>query len=382
MKKIFAVSLFIALVSLFVGGPVFAAQIQIQKNGSYDLAKGQTVNDNLYAMGGNISVSGNVNGDLTAFGGTVLVSGDTQRDLAGAGGTLDISGNVGDDLRAAGGTIISSSRVGGDVLLGGGQITLTDNSSVAKDLLIGGSSVTIGGLVNGYAKISGNNVVINGHIKGPVRVYAKKLIISQGAVLDNGLTYNSPVAAQIEQGAQVKGNVVFNEVKNKTAGMNFSLWPAFGILWLLKLVMAILLGLVLLWLFNRQAKDLVKISLKEYGWNLLRGFVLMILLPITAAILFITVIGVPFGAIILLLMILGSILAWVLAGAFIGSWLLKMFKRSSDYEVDWWTVVIGIVVFSLVSLIPFVGWLVGFLAFLIAFGAVFTSAYQGAKKIR
>ena len=44
-----------------------------------------------------------------------------------------------------------------------------------------------------------------------------------------------------------------------------------------------------------------------------------------------------------------------------GSWLIKVVKKQSEYKINWQVVVIGVIVLKLVVLIPFVGWLIGFI---------------------
>ena len=74
----------------------------------------EVINDDLYAVGGTITVEGTVNGDLGAFGGTITVTG-----------------------LAVGGTVVINGPVREDVLVGGGTMTVGPAAQVGRDLYLG-----------------------------------------------------------------------------------------------------------------------------------------------------------------------------------------------------------------------------------------------------
>src|SRR5437870_4762579 len=65
----------------------------------------ETINDDLYAAGGTITIQGTINGDLVAAGSTITISGVVNGDVIAAGGTITISGPVRGSVRSGGGNL-------------------------------------------------------------------------------------------------------------------------------------------------------------------------------------------------------------------------------------------------------------------------------------
>src|SRR2546426_7783819 len=91
--------------ALFAWLPVGASAADLRQGPSVTISRGQTINDDIYAAGGTISIDGNVNGSVIAAGGTITVSGTVSRDVMVAGGTINVTGKVGGSIRAAGGDL-------------------------------------------------------------------------------------------------------------------------------------------------------------------------------------------------------------------------------------------------------------------------------------
>src|SRR5262245_36371106 len=79
----------------------------------------EVLDDDLYAVGGNIRIDGTVNGDLIACGGEVLVRGHVTGSVMASGGKVTIEGPVGGSVRAAAGRVTLSAPVHGDAMLAG-----------------------------------------------------------------------------------------------------------------------------------------------------------------------------------------------------------------------------------------------------------------------
>ena len=56
---------------------------------------------------------------------------------------------------------------------------------------------------------------------------------------------------------------------------------------------------------------------------------------------------------------------------------MKYIFKKEEYELNWWIIVLGVFVFGLIMLIPFIGWLFKFIVFLATFGSL--SAYIVSK---
>ena len=81
----------------------------------------ESVDGDLYLVGGTVTMDGNVDGDLTVVGGQVTVNGTVTGDVLAAGGMISIGGTIEGDLRQAGGQTTLGGDVGEDVLAAGGR---------------------------------------------------------------------------------------------------------------------------------------------------------------------------------------------------------------------------------------------------------------------
>ncbi len=108
---------------------------------------GETVEGNLYAFAGNVSIAGTVNGDLVATAGQVTISGTVNGDALVVTGRADVTGEIRGDLRVASGQTTVSGTVAGDVLLATGQGTVSGR--VGQDLIFGAGQLSVSGSVEG-----------------------------------------------------------------------------------------------------------------------------------------------------------------------------------------------------------------------------------------
>src|SRR5438094_10181681 len=80
-----------------------ASAADLRQGPSVTVGTGQTVNDDIYAAGGTISIDGNVNGSVIAAGGTITVSGTVTRDVMETCGTMHLTYNAVGSVRPADG---------------------------------------------------------------------------------------------------------------------------------------------------------------------------------------------------------------------------------------------------------------------------------------
>ena len=105
----------------------------------------------------------------------------------------------------------------------------------------------------------------------------------------------------------------------------------------------------------------------KLGW----GFVSLIVLPIAAVIALITIVGIPlaFTAFALYFILIYS--GFVLGAVLFGRWLLALVRYSEPIvRFPWVSLIIGIIVVSVISPVPFMGFLVKFIVTLWGFGTI------------
>lgn len=365
MKKIVSTVAMLGLAFL----PSFALASTFKSGDQPSIGATETIIDDLYIVGGNVSVAGNILGDLIAGGGTVLVSGDIQSDLIAGGGTITVLSKIGDDLRLAGGSITIQGGVQDDVLIAGGQVRL-GGPSVGGDVSIAAGVVTIETQISGDVRVGGGEVYINSPILGKVIVEGGELTLGPKADLRNDLTYRTEKEAVMEEGSRVQGKITYEPRKYDGAkGAAKAGLFALVSIWIVGKFLALFFSALLLGLyFRRYSSELVRISTENPLRELGRGFIVAVVLPIASVALCATLIGIPLGLIGFVIYGVILIFAWMVTPIILGSVVKRyIFKRGLD--VSWKSILLGTVLYSILGIVPFVGWLITCGFFLLALGA-------------
>jgi cytoskeletal protein CcmA (bactofilin family) len=373
MKKIFFI-LVLAILIIPLG-----AWAAIRQDQNFSLGKNDVLNKNLYAGGGNVNILGEAKQDLIVGGGTIIMSGIVGQDLAAAGGNLMIDGIVGDDARVAGGNLSVGGKIGGELLAAGGQISLSSDLEVKGSTSLAGGNLLIDGTLAGDLAAYGGSVRIDGKIAGNVKVEtSQKLIIGSQAVISGNLDYKAPEKLTIEDGAKINGKVTFNEIQAQKAQKG--LWGIWGIAWLVGLTIFLTAALVVYFLFRKKLEEAVSYTLANFGKETLRGFIILVVLPIAAIVAFVTVIGALLGGAGLLLYILMGVFTSIFAPMVFGTLIFRLILKKPDFVGDWRSVVTGVVILRIIHVIPYVGWIFWFIIFLAAFGTLFNYLYRHFRK--
>jgi len=375
MKKFLKYGVIVLMMVL----PLMSFAAKFKAGEQVSTGKDEKVADDLYMAGGSVISAGGIKGDLITAGGNIIISGDIEEDLIVGGGNINILSNIGDDLRAGGGTVILAGEVKGDVLLGGGQITIS-GSGVGGDVAIAGGVVNIDAPVAGDVFVAGGNVYINSSIAGDVKIEAEKITLGSSAIISGDLTYKAKKEMTKEDGAVVKGTVDFKMIERRAVSPEIfvAIFSAL-LLWkfLALLVCALVVGLVL----KRFNKEIITLVTKRPLYELGRGVLVMIAVPVVSIILLMTLVGIPFGVLGLLGFVIMMIFTWILAPIVLGSVVYSYFSKKES-EVSWKTILLGVFIFMLLGLIPIIGNLAQMLLLFMTLGSIVALKMQIVKEWR
>ncbi|MGI8872453.1 MAG: hypothetical protein ACR2KI_07645 [Candidatus Limnocylindria bacterium] len=179
------------------------------------VAADQTVQGDLYAAGGTVTIDGTVTGDLSATGGTIIVRGKVGGSVNAAGGTIEITGPVGGAVRTAGGTTRIASSVGRDVVVVGGTLALEASATVSGDVAGGAGTLLLAGTVNGNLLTGSGAVDLTGNVKGNVQATSDRVTIGPHASIGGNLDYTAQNPASIDPGARIGGTVSHRRPTNQ-----------------------------------------------------------------------------------------------------------------------------------------------------------------------
>ncbi len=369
------------LVSLFAFlTPTVSAQEEVQE---VIINADEIINRDYLTAGEDVKIYGTINGDLYVAGGNVTLDGTVNGDLLIAGGNVSLEGTVSQDVRAAGGQIMISGEIGRNLTVIGGNIRLSENGQVDGSVVGAGGNLVLKGPVGGDVYLGTGNLEIDNQIDGNVQTWVGRLAVSPQAVITGDLTYWSSQEASIQEGAEITGEVTQKEPKVSgvkeedvqkfaeqfgkqapkiRAGFSF-----------FRFISSLIVGLLLIKFYPNFAKNGLE-QLQEKPWASLGiGFAFLFLTPIVLVTVMITLIGLPLAMVLGFIYGLSLYFAKFLITLWAGKWILN--KVGSESSLGW-AMLIGLAVFNLLILIPFISFWVKLFTMLFGLGVLVNTCRQ------
>lgn len=394
-----ALVLLAGLLGLLVASTALAAEFADEE--VYRLEAGEVIEDDLYVAAEQVYIDGTVQGDLIAAGSLVEINGTVTEDAIVAGAGIRINGEVQDDLRAAGNGIEINGTVGDDVIVAGGGespvpmpgvdqtvaqgIRLANESNVGGDVVLFGGLGIVEGAIEGDLNAFAQRLSIGAQVGGDAEVGADTLTFSSGAALAGDLLYRSEERAEVPQGV-VSGEVTFREVEEGEEAQPDPVAQVIGWLWRTALI---LLGFVLLgWLLLRfaprtLARPAHTIS-ERTGATALTGLVaalLFMFIPLASALLVFAMIlfwgwfpGIAMGLFLFGVLSLAWFLSPLVTGLWLGRWIASLLGRDMGQTP---ALMLGIVLLVILGRLPFIGWIIYLVSFILAVGGLVLASRRG-----
>jgi hypothetical protein len=329
-------------------------------SGDYSI---DTRNGDVFASGPEPTVSDSVVGDAVLAGGEITFSGSTGADYLGAGGTQNIGGRIHGSIRAAGGEVKIAATVDRNVAAAGGRIEIDRAANIAKNAYLAGGEVEINGRVGQGLRVAGGSVTINGNIGSDVEITAGELHIAANAVIAGPLRYRVPAEhVVIDRNAKIAGPVT------ALPGKNFSGFTrVIRILWIIGFLVA---GLVVVAMLPGLAGRTADRLRQQPGAAAVTGAFLMIVLPVIAMFIAVTVIGIPLALLTLFGYFVLAYVGIIMLAVWLGQLLIGEQGNSTRRGVVLSFLAGGLGI-GLLLTIPFIGGFAWILAAVVGAGALF-----------
>jgi hypothetical protein len=237
---------------------------------------------------------------------------------------------------------------------------LVDRDETVHDLIVVDGDVTIRGEVTGDVVVVDGDITIRGSVAGDVVAVSGLATLGQRGRVAGDLVYGD------EKPVQAPGSRVAGDVEKFKIG-DASIVAAIGF-WIGFTISLLLLGVVLLLLAPRAGEAVARAGKDKPLLAGLVGLGALILLPVIAIVACITVIGLPLGIVLLLLILPLYAVGYLSAALVVGRLILKKALILAF--------VVGLVILQLVTLIPIVGGIVGFLATIFGLGALIVALFR------
>jgi cytoskeletal protein CcmA (bactofilin family) len=353
------------------------------------VAEDESISEDMSLFGSTVSVDGYVDSDVIAFSQEILVPGIVNQDLMGAAETVEITGQVGDDLRVGARFIDVRGPVGDDAIAFCQRFTLGENGLVGGEARVWCAEALFRGDVNGNVRIGCETAEIYGHVGGDLAVDAcciklagtvdgdvelkgESISLLPGCVIAGNLKYTSINEMQLQEGAQILGQV---EWLKKTAGVEaeaakervLEVMGAIIVFFILAIsVGQIIVGMILIGLSRNRAASMAS-SLAAHPWKSLgTGLLFLVCVPIACFILLFTIIGWPLLILATLFYLIMWYLGSIVTGLTIGGKIVGAFKENRIGRMLG-GLIIGLIILRVITLVlafvPVLGFLVWFIVF-------------------
>lgn len=280
---------------VLISVPLLLGAVRI--TGQVIVTETDRVTEDLYAFAERVIVDGVVEGDLIVVSGDLTIRGTVEGDVLGlVGGPVRIDGTVGGSVRLAATSVTVDGIVGDDLATLAGDTRV--GGSVGRDLLTVSARLRAGGATGRDLRGQALRLAIDGQIERNVVVETDRLSLSADARIGGDLTYDSPAEGRIHPDAVVAGDLRHRD--SSTPVWTRAILRALGILSLMAFILG---GLVTLWLFRATSEKAVEAVATRPGRAALVGTALVLLPPLAALPLFLSLVGIPIA--------LAMLLAWV-----------------------------------------------------------------------
>ena len=352
MKRCLSLAFLVAFLLTLIGAPsAFAADFRTGT--TITIGEGEVINDDLYLFATTITIDGTVNGDLIAAGTTVTINGTVNGTANLAGTDVVINGTVAEGARIAANSASIAGTLGEDLLLAVNTSGISADAVIGRDLILAVNTVTLDGAVE--RRISGvaGTATMNGSVGTDVEIGVENLTVTDNARIGGNLAYTSENMAEIADAAEIGGEVTHETSVDMDVETGFSFD---AMVWnIIALVMAAVYGTVLLFGFPRLTVSASNQLLENPLLSLGMGVVFLIVVPILAVVVMITVVGIPLGLIALLLYGVALFSAQVFVGMTLGRILLSFVSDANRRLMQFLGLLLGLLILFGISYIPYVG---------------------------
>ncbi len=229
-------------------------------------------------------------------------------------------------------------KVNGDAVVAAGD-------TIQNAVVIRGN-INVAGTVEDTVLVVDGDAVVTGSINGTISVVSGTLTLEPGSTVHDVMLIDSELT-------QADGATISGELEER--GLDFSFGRGFAIFsllwWIGMTIVALVAAAIFAWLGRKQLFGSVDTLKNDFVKSLITAIVLWILLPLGAALILFTLVGAPLAlSIVLVLLPLLWLLGMIVVGTWIGSYIIK----PTDTGRAIGAALLGTLIVSLVSLIPFV----------------------------
>ena len=273
-------------------------------------------------------------------------------------------------------TVDATRPVKGDLMVIGGSVTVTPDGRVEGDLLVWGGSADIAGVVKGDVMVWGGAVTLRASavVEGDLFIAGGRLDRQPGAT----------VKGEVREQAAL-GNLRFFGLRTFPWSVPFAPPPpeyrgngSAVLSFLLNLfrigftaVGAAVVGLLVMILLPEPTQRVKTVAEAQPVASIGVGLLTLLVVPLLMLLFVITICLIPLAIVLGLGLLVALLYGWIALGLLIGERLLALLQMEAPLPLV--AVLVGVLLISLLTAVPCLGWLLGFLGGSWGLGAVILS---------
>lgn len=335
---------------VLISSNVFATTI-IKGN---NLVLNNFTDENVYAFASNIEVNTELPKDLFAIASKITINKDIDQDFNAMGSEVIVNSDINEDIRIFAPKITINGNIGAEALLFGSEIVLSKDTIVHGDVKISGSKVIINSKIMGDADLKASDITINNEIYGNAGIIASNLNFGKDGLIKGNMKINKGIEYDK---SKIKGTVQYNNEKkstNKIMSNNIFNFVAF-----------LLVGLLVLLVFKKPLENANEKLISKPISCLLFGLIALIGIPIIAFILLLTIVGSIVSVFLIMIYVIMLLLATIVVPYYFGKKIIALFKSKNRFLA----LLFGLIVFFILSYIPFIGAIIVFAVLILGSGS-------------
>jgi cytoskeletal protein CcmA (bactofilin family) len=205
-RRVAGILVLTGIVTTLMPLPAFAQRVQ---SNVVLVRADDVVEEDLYAAGNTIVVSGVVRGDLIAVAfDSIRIDGVVEGDVFAISTRIEVTGRIEGSLRVAGGTVVVDGTVGDDLFVGALTAQANSGSTVGRDVLVWSRTAELLGTVGRRIEGTQNRTRIGGNVGSGIDVTTSSLTLLPGLRVDGDVRYIADDAAVIADTVTIEGTFV------------------------------------------------------------------------------------------------------------------------------------------------------------------------------
>lgn len=373
MKKLSFFAIF-----LFLLAPLSPA-LAIDESNIVTVGPEEVIDQDYLMTADNITISGTINGDAYVAANNVTVDGNINGDLLVAAGTLTMLGRISDDLRVVGGQALISGSIGKNLSFFGVNLSVAKNSMIANSLVAMASHADLYGRVGNNATIYAQTSVIGNEIGGDLSGTFGELQLTDRAKVSGDLNYESNNEANLSNEAIITGttNRFFSDKTGPRSKKGKMFRNVSAPVEIAGFIISFLLGWLMIVLLPERKEKILSTFAKKPAKSLLIGALLLCFMPIMLVLLAVSLVGLPLALFLIPTFILLAYLSRILIVLYFGKRFGKRLKLPANELV---ALFLGLLVYYLLRMVPYLATLVLLLVTLSGLGSLILSFKSDKNK--